>query len=68
MAQIFKKGDIVSLKSGGPKMTVETYRWEMVTMTSSKESDHIVTCTWFDNSNKLVSHDFEQDSLRLNEE
>lgn len=63
MGQIFKTGDVVVLKSGGPQMTVEKYKFELVDMYSSRISDHIVWCTWFDNESKLVRHEFEQESL-----
>ena len=44
MAQI-KVGDVVKLKSGGPKMTVE----------STKSNPAGVLCTWFDNAEKKSS-------------
>jgi len=68
MLQIFKKGDIVTLKSGGPQMTVEKYKREMVDLYSMRDSDHVVICTWFDNEYKLVSHEFEQEALKKYEE
>ncbi len=64
MAQIFKKGEIVVLNSGGPQMTVEKYKRINVDLYSTADSDHIVVCTWFDNDYKLVSHEFEQEALK----
>lgn len=64
MAQKFTKGSVVTLKSGGPKMTIEKYSWE-TGWDYSRESDHVVVCTWFDDQNKLFREEFEQDSLEL---
>jgi len=44
MAQI-KVGDVVQLKSGGPKMTVE----------STESNPAGVLCTWFDGADKKSS-------------
>lgn len=51
----FKTGDIVQLKSGGPKMTVQGY-----------EGIHAryVECQWFAGS-KLSEGSFEEDTLQL---
>ncbi|MGJ8762337.1 MAG: YodC family protein [Polaribacter sp.] len=62
MPQKFKQGEVVKLKSGGPTMTIEKYKWE-TGFDYSKESDHVVVCTWFDNDGKLESRPFEQDAL-----
>ena len=51
----FKTGDIVQLKSGGPKMTVKT----------AKKGE--VTCTWFSGS-KQQSGWFDPDTLKKIEE
>lgn len=51
MAQI-KVGDVVQLKSGGPKMTVE----------STKSNSAGVLCTWFDGAEKKSSF-FHPDAL-----
>ena len=59
--QNFKKGDTVELKSGGPTMTIEKYKWE-VGYDYSKESDHIVICTWFDTKGDLQTRPFEQEA------
>ncbi|WP_045027960.1 YodC family protein [Draconibacterium sediminis] len=63
MARLFKQGDVVRLKSGGPKMTIENY-YVHVGISSSSVSDHLVDCTWFDNNGVLQSRTFEQDSLK----
>ena len=68
MGKLFKKGDIVVLKSGGPQMTVENYHINMGGGFSISESDHIVDCIWFDNSNQLVKKSFEQEALKRHEE
>ena len=47
MAEVFKKGDVVRLKSGGPDMSVEMI---------SKDQ---VMCTWF-NGKKTESQEFDQ--------
>jgi uncharacterized protein YodC (DUF2158 family) len=39
----FKPGDIVTLKSGGPKMTIER-----IYPRSSSNPEVIALCTWFD--------------------
>ncbi|MDT0620865.1 YodC family protein [Croceitalea vernalis] len=67
MPQKFTKGDVVRLKSGGPIMTIEKYKLE-TGWDYSKESDHVVVCTWFDNDGKLESRPFEQDALVKNED
>lgn len=55
----FKTGDIVSLKSGGPDMTVQNYHSEDV-------NDKRLTCMWFDNSEMRAST-FLEDQLVLDE-
>jgi uncharacterized protein YodC (DUF2158 family) len=51
----FKPGDLVQLKSGGPKMTVQT------------EDRGVVKCQWFAGT-KLESGLFSPDSLRAADE
>lgn len=62
MAQQFKKGDVVRLKSGGPDMTIEHYKM-IVGISYSKESDDIVLCSWFDIKGELQSREFQQEAL-----
>ena len=56
MANRFKTGDIVRLKSGGPEMTVKEFR------------DHVqlrdYVCQWFAGK-KLENGFFEEDSLEF---
>jgi uncharacterized protein YodC (DUF2158 family) len=46
--QKWNKGDVVQLKSGGVRMTVE----------SIDEEYDLITCTWFGDKNKLERADF----------
>jgi uncharacterized protein YodC (DUF2158 family) len=52
----FKKGDIVRLKSGGPKMTVEDVVEDM-------GGDLSVYCTWFDEQRQHQKGGFAPGSL-----
>lgn len=55
--QKFKTGDVVYLKSGGPKMTITTY----------EPVDGVdVICTWF-NNNELIEKSFNQEVLKVYE-
>ena len=58
MEKKFKKGDIVILQSGGPKMTVDSYAWH-----GNYESNDQVICVWFDGNNRKESK-FNQESLK----
>lgn len=54
----FQPGDVVQLKSGGPRMTVET------------SDETLTSCTWFDTKGELKRADFptvivEKPSVRL---
>ncbi len=53
--QVFKPGDVVELRSGGPKMTVRNYE---------PQDSAEVTCEWFDKSHSLCTKSFHQDTLR----
>lgn len=44
--QEFKEGDVVQLKSGGPKMTIEKYPCYEQGLKYDDRAD----CTWFDGS------------------
>lgn len=56
MAEKWKAGDVVNLKSGGPDMTVNCYN-----------QVGLVNCHWFDNT-KLLSGNFEENQLEAVEE
>ena len=58
MDKKFNKGDIVVLKSGGPKMTVDGYAWH-----GNYESNEAVVCFWFDGSKKKEAI-FNQETLK----
>ena len=50
----FKVGDVVTLKSGGPKMTISTFN------TMSKT----VACKWFSVDNKIASASFHNEMVK----
>jgi len=52
-----EKGDIVRLKSGGPKMTVRNGF-----MIDHGQVGNVI-CTWFDHFNRLQQEVFEKDEL-----
>jgi uncharacterized protein YodC (DUF2158 family) len=56
--QQFQPGDVVRLKSGGPRMTVVNYG--KYGMAATKES---YKCKWFDDKNKLVEDTFTEAEL-----
>lgn len=67
----FKKGDVVCLKSGGPKMTVHHYKESLDILAPfqnrKQEPDkqtQIVYCQWFE-KDKLKGNDFHEDLLDL---
>ena len=47
---VFKNGDIVQLKSGGEKMTIENFHWDKH---HEKYRDDKVDCVWFEGK-KLI--------------
>lgn len=59
LAQKYKAGDVVELKSGGPKMTVSGY----VTSNGLNEFAKVF-CQWFVGT-KLEKERFSEDSLQL---
>lgn len=48
----FKKGTVLRLNSGGPKMTV-----------LSETNDGQVSCQWFDRNGKMHKSDFDVEAL-----
>jgi len=56
MPNDFKKGEVVQLKSGGPKMSVY--------FTKDNYGSPMVHCRWFDSDNKEHSSDFPPETLR----
>lgn len=60
----FKKGTVVELKSGGPKMTVTGYRWLPGKGEYDKET---VNCKWFSDS-EVKEDQFPVDTLKIVED
>ncbi|WP_297554754.1 DUF2158 domain-containing protein [uncultured Alistipes sp.] len=57
----FKIGDVVVLKSGGPKMTVSEYPIKMI---DGSENHAQVQCKWFNEDNHLTQSIFHVDELK----
>ena len=53
----FKSGDVVMLKSGGPRMTVVSYGKPSYSSTDSYK------CKWFDDKHKLTEGRFAEAEL-----
>jgi uncharacterized protein YodC (DUF2158 family) len=68
MTQVFKRGDIVRLKSGGPQMTVDDYEKGHDIIGALKGNaqpswdTEYVNCTWFDKTQRRFGR-FHQDLL-----
>jgi uncharacterized protein YodC (DUF2158 family) len=58
-----KIGDIVRLKSGGPKMTVEGFKWNHF---ENKHDTNQVQCTWFVDQVRHTEY-FTKDALTKDE-
>lgn len=68
MAQKFKIGDVVTLKSGGPSMTVDGYEAYLVSLNEPmKESETELNASWFKDKERK-SGKFHQDTLELDDE
>jgi uncharacterized protein YodC (DUF2158 family) len=52
--EIFEPGQIVRLKSGGPKMTIK-----------SQDGKEVWACQWFDRNGKLQNDSFPEDMLDI---
>lgn len=59
----FKKGDIVKLKSGGPKMTVVSLGDYSGGMSLGPKDG--VECTWFDDKHKQSSAVFDAETIHM---
>lgn len=64
MNKIFKSGDIVRLKSGGPKMTVNK-NVDVSQFDGTIKFYGDVECKWFDEQNNNFTEKFKQDTLEL---
>lgn len=53
-----KIGDVVKLKSGGPKMTITL-------LVSNPEEDESLDCCWFGKKDELHSNNFPKDAVEL---
>ena len=63
----FKDGDVVRLKSGGPKMTISWLDFNLNSVTGTLDIyNGRVSCEWFDDK-ELKYQIFRQDSLELDE-
>lgn len=57
----FLIGDLVKLKSGGPKMTIHNdHKWDAIAGVNDYE---IVTCAWFNEKNEVKKEPFRADAL-----
>jgi uncharacterized protein YodC (DUF2158 family) len=57
----FKSGNVVKLRSGGPKMVVVDYDRSNV---SPNDASHTVKCDWFNESKKCTDL-FHEDTIEL---
>jgi uncharacterized protein YodC (DUF2158 family) len=57
MACEYKKGDIVRLKSGGPKMVVD--------FVEEQYGETMVCCRWFVDEKKFMQERFHPDTIEL---
>lgn len=68
MEKIFKLGDTVRLKSGGPLMTVDGFGSKPSFNGVGGGFNGKIKCVWFDSSDKRETAEFHQDALELDEE
>ena len=60
MAEKFKTGDVVRLKSGGPNMTVTDYN-----VYGHRSTEKLYLCRWFDEKHKPAELTFKEEELEL---
>ena len=61
MAKTFEKGRVVSLKSDGPKMTVEGYKWDP---REGRYMEDQIICSWFNDKGELKREMFSAEALK----
>jgi|GEM_PF-1193096 len=61
--ELYKIGDLVKLKSGGPQLTVDSLTYLDIPGTKNKVYTGFVLCKWFDDEDELFEDEFHQDSL-----
>jgi uncharacterized protein YodC (DUF2158 family) len=59
----FKPGDVVKLKSGGPKMTIEK-----IGPRSSDNTEVVASCVWFTANEELKDGRFPRETLKSTQE
>lgn len=59
-----KVGDVVTLKSGGPQMTISEYPFKMI---DGKDNYNIAECQWFNHDNQLTHSTFNVEMLDYNQ-
>lgn len=62
MEKLFQIGDIVTLKSGSPKMTITDDK-RAINLKKGKVFNGKYFCTWFDESKKIKGQEFPQESI-----
>ena len=62
MEKLFEIGDIVTLKSGSPQMTITEDKCA-INLKTGKSFNGKYFCTWFDESKKIHGQEFPQESI-----
>ena len=61
----FQAGDIVTLKSGGPNMTInEILTTEYIGFQASERKINVVITQWFNDKNEVVKAEFTEPQLK----